>query len=154
MPPLKERDKVRPYAAQGKRLGMVLKYYDLAQLDICKELKVSATLVSRAISGVYKAPKKMMDLLETKYGINMHWYLTGKGFMKTERDPAKVNNLKTISQENEKAKYEIEELDALFYDYAIEMKKMKKDLQRQQQEIDAHRREIELLKMQVRKELV
>lgn len=154
MPPPKNKDIPRPYEGQGKRLGAVLKYYDLMQLDICNELKITTSVMSRSVSGSYKAPKKLLGLLETKYGINMHWYMTGKGFMKTERDPAKVYDLKTLSHENEQIKYQIEELDDLFRSYAIEMHNMKKVLQKQQQEINAQRHEIESLKRQIKKELV
>ncbi|MDP2174215.1 MAG: XRE family transcriptional regulator [Candidatus Cloacimonadaceae bacterium] len=65
----------------GERLKSIRKGLKLIQLDFAECLGVKASAISQMENGHIKPSLDTLYLLTTKYGINLHWLLTGNGEM-------------------------------------------------------------------------
>lgn len=67
----------------GVRLKQVRKELKLKQIDFAKEIGVKGSAISQMENGHIKPSLDTLFLLTKKYGVNLHWLLTGNGEMYT-----------------------------------------------------------------------
>ncbi len=65
----------------GERIRQIRKYLGLSQQDFAASLRVNPSAVSQMESNRIRPSLDTMINLSKHYGINLHWFLTGKGGM-------------------------------------------------------------------------
>ena len=107
------------------RIKAVRKALGISQRDFCKGIYISHSFYAKIETGTRDPNQRVIELISTKYNVNKHWLITGKGDMFSAPPPdVELNQLVQI----------IQELDPLFREYIIQQIKQLANLHKNSKE--------------------
>jgi SOS-response transcriptional repressor LexA len=80
-------------AEEAERLNFIREKAGLSKKDFAASLGLSFSMHYQISNGLTRVPRSLLDRLATVYGVNLHWFLTGKGPSGLESDTVEIELL-------------------------------------------------------------